>query len=100
GRSVGRRLEALLPADDALCLEPLPDDVAVLLRLAPDLVEDRFDVQELERRLPTALQGLVEALVHSAIEPRRLAADGQHVDANDEQVGLREPRLMLGRVAA
>ena len=48
------RLEVLAPADDARRLQPLPDDVAVLLRLAPDLVEDGVDVEELERGLARA----------------------------------------------
>ena len=85
---LGDGLEVLAAADDALRLEPLPDDVAVLLRLAPDLLEDRIDVEELEGRLAAALERGVEALVDGAIEAGALAANGEHVDAHDEQARL------------
>lgn len=55
-RACGDGLEVLAPADDPLGLEPFPDDVAVLLPLAPDLVEDRIDVEKLEGLLAAPLE--------------------------------------------
>ena len=60
GRSTCESLEVLAAANNALGLESLPDDVAVLLRLAPNLLEDGVDVEELEgallRRFSAALK--------------------------------------------
>ena len=98
-RAARDALEVLAAADDALRLEPLPDDVAVLLRLAPDLLEDRVDVEELEGRLAAPLERGVEAFVDGAVEAGALAANGEHVDAHDEQARLREPGLVVRRIA-
>ena len=98
-RAARDALEVLAAADDALRLEPLPDDVAVLLRLAPDLLEDRIDIEELEGRLAAPLERGVEALVDSAVEAGALASNGEHVDAHDEQARLREPGLVVRRIA-
>src|SRR5438093_11419572 len=57
-------LKVLTTAEDALRLQSFPDDVAILLRLAPDLLEDRVDVEELEGRLAAPLQRGIEAFVN------------------------------------
>src|SRR4030095_12441347 len=91
--------EVLAATNDALCFEPLPDDVAVLLRLTPNLLEDRIDVEEFEGHLAAPPERGIEALVDSAVEAGALPPNGQHVDAHDEQARLREPGLMVGRIA-
>ena len=93
-------LEVVAPADDVLGLEALPDDVAVFLRFPADLLEDGFDVQELEGCLASFLERRVEAVVDGAIQARGLSADRQHVDAHDQEAGLRDPGLVIGGVPA
>src|SRR5262249_14688319 len=100
GRTRGERLEVLTPADDALGLEALPDDLAVLPRLAADLFEDAVDVEELEGRFAATLERRVEAFIDGAVEAGALAAHREHVDAHDEQACLREPRLVVAGLAA
>src|SRR5262245_15203140 len=84
-RSACDALEVLATADDALRLEPLPDDVAILLRLASDLLENGVDIEELEGRLAAPLECGVEAFVDGAVEAGALATNGEHVNAHDEQ---------------
>jgi hypothetical protein len=48
--ALGERVEVLASADDAIGFEALPHDVSVDARLAPDLLEDAVDVEELEGR--------------------------------------------------
>src|SRR5262249_20411257 len=98
-RASGNGLEFVATTDDALSLEPFPNDVAVLLGLPSHLVEDRVDVEELERRFAPALERNVEAFVDRAIKTGALPADGEHVYAHDEQPGSCEPGLVIGRIA-
>src|SRR5262245_59634246 len=99
-RAARDSLKVLATADDALRLESLPDDVTVLLGLPPDLLENGVDVEELEERLPTAFEGGVETFVNGSVEARRPAANRQHMDADDEEAGLRQPGLVVHSVAA
>ena len=93
-------LEVFAPTHDAFGFEAFPYDVAVLLRLTANLVEDRINVEKLKGRLASALEGCVEALVDGAVEPGVLPPNGEHVDAHDEEACLLQPGLMVGGVAS